>query len=44
MEYKNEFAGLTNDKQVDEIYSYIKNNFVSKGEIIELGTFLGRVT
>ena len=44
MEYKNEFVGLTNDKQVDEIYSYIKNNFVSKGEIIELGTFLGRVT
>lgn len=38
------FDGLTNIKQLKEIYSFIKNNFKSKGDIVELGTFLGKTT
>ena len=38
------FDGLTNLNQCEEIYSFIKNNFKSEGDIIELGTFLGKLT
>ena len=44
MKYSNNIDGLSDDKQIQEIYLYIKNNFLSKGEIVELGTFLGKVT
>lgn len=44
IKYSNNIEGLSNDKQIEEIYLYIKNNFLSKGEIVELGTFLRKVT
>lgn len=44
IKYSNNIDGLSDDKQIQEIYLYIKNNFLSKGEIVELGTFLGKVT
>ena len=44
MKYSNNIDRLSDDKQIQEIYLYIKNNFLSKGEIVELGTFLGKVT
>ena len=44
MKYSNNIDRLSDDKQIQEIYLYIKNNILSKGEIVELGTFLGKVT
>ena len=44
IKYSNNIDGLSDDKQIQEIYLYIKNNILSKGEIVELGTFLGKVT
>ena len=38
------FDGLTNFDQLLEIYLFIKKNFESKGDVIELGTFLGKTT
>ena len=38
------FDGLTNLNQLIEIHLFIKKNFRYKGDIIELGTFLGKTT
>lgn len=38
------FDGLTNFDRLLEIYLFIKKNFESKGDVIELGTFLGKTT
>lgn len=38
------FEGLTNINTLKEVYSFVKNNFNSKGDIVELGTFLGKTT
>lgn len=38
------FEGLVDLDQNFEIYLFIKKNFKSKGDVIELGTFLGKTT
>ena len=36
--------GQTSDEKLNEIFNYLKIQFKDKGNILEFGTFLGKVT
>tara|TARA_Y100000591_G_scaffold82183_1_gene69239 strand:- start:185 stop:1051 length:867 start_codon:yes stop_codon:yes gene_type:complete len=40
----NNLIGQTSDEKLNEIYNYLKIQFKDKGNILEFGTFLGKVT